>query len=768
MSISPHSCCGRCRAQSVSPPTYSPLEPDQIRVLRILPTIIPGGSGHYHQDGEESDCEEEDCRAVTESMFERVFVQDFEWGKNLCEECCGDACICIECDMIQCELVTVSLEEYSGAFDALSYVWGYADVKERIRMDGKIIEVTLNLEAALRRVRNTEKAELLWVDALCINQWDVEEKNIQVMRMKDIYTRCRRVLVWLGDAIMDRTGDGKNEVAVAVKAMSFLKKAHKIARGKDMVGKPNYYKMFMSKIAETVPFEDPSTVGLPEVGAPEWECLSKFLSRPWFSRVWIIQEASGVDYTLLMVGKDARLGWGQLSQATNWLIAHAYPDNIDGLEALSNISMIDTCRRYKAVPLMRRLDQISRFNSTVPHDKIYAVLGLSIESQTPERYPRLRVDYARDWQSVFRDVVRHCIEMPGSYGPKSTLHILSSVRQERDDDGKFTWDKEQSSWVPKWDKIHSNCAIVQRMSHFTFQTTYDTEPHIVKSQDDRILSLKGVFVDRIAKVYTHLIDIREDHDPTFSLNVFRAVIKTWKAVLQDPPWKFLGGNRYSLMGEAFAKVITEGSACGPPGTGSSGQYFTAYWEVGLQYAKENEPGTLPRFSTFFAPPNTVVEEWPCVEGVSGEEALENLYSMALRFNIAVEIDRAIFITETGYIGSGPPITRVGDEVCVLYGGKTPFVVQKVKEGPDRLAWLDEDPGPSTSSVEKFKGILKSWNPLQKKTPKQCTPVPTERHALPRTDCYRLVGECYVEGLQKGEALDLRDKGDLQECILHLV
>jgi hypothetical protein len=122
MSTSSHS-CDSCRAQSVSPPTYSPLEADQIRVLRILPTTIPDGSGHYHQDGEDSDCEEEDCRTVTESVCERLFVQDLDLGKVMRGECCGDWCICIKCDMIQCELVTVSLEEVSGAFDALSYVW---------------------------------------------------------------------------------------------------------------------------------------------------------------------------------------------------------------------------------------------------------------------------------------------------------------------------------------------------------------------------------------------------------------------------------------------------------------------------------------------------------------------------------------------------------------------------------------------------------------------------------------------------------------------
>jgi len=134
----------------------------------------------------------------------------------------------------------------------------------------------------------------------------------------------------------------------------------------------------------------------------------------------------------------------------------------------------------------------------------------------------------------------------------------------------------------------------------------------------------------------------------------------------------------------------------------------------------------------------------------------------------VDIERAIFVTATGYIGSGPPITRVGDEVCVLYGGKTPFVVQKVTKGPNCPEWLDLDMDLSTSSAEKFKGSLKSWYPFQKKKLKECTPAPTKSHALPRTDCYRLVGECYIEGLQKGEVLDLRDKGDLHEKVLHLV
>ncbi|KAF1850138.1 heterokaryon incompatibility, partial [Cucurbitaria berberidis CBS 394.84] len=101
--------------------------------------------------------------------------------------------------MIHCELIIVSLEDVAGDFAALSYVWGSPSNRERITVNGTDVPATMNLEAALRRVRNTEKVELLWVDAICINQTDIVEKNIQVMRMKEIYTKSARVLVWIGD-----------------------------------------------------------------------------------------------------------------------------------------------------------------------------------------------------------------------------------------------------------------------------------------------------------------------------------------------------------------------------------------------------------------------------------------------------------------------------------------------------------------------------------------------------------------------------------------
>lgn len=61
-------------------------------------------------------------------------------------------------------------------YEALSYVWGPTSPAERMVLDGKEINITPNLASALRQLRWPSSKRLLWVDALCINQGDLEEK----------------------------------------------------------------------------------------------------------------------------------------------------------------------------------------------------------------------------------------------------------------------------------------------------------------------------------------------------------------------------------------------------------------------------------------------------------------------------------------------------------------------------------------------------------------------------------------------------------------
>jgi hypothetical protein len=103
-------------------------------------------------------------------------------------------------DDIQCRLVYDSLHN-ARPYHALSYVWGSTKVTRPILLDGQVFQATVNLQSALRHLRHQLQDTLLWVDALCINQTDNEERTHQVQLMGTIYRSSESVLVYLGDGI---------------------------------------------------------------------------------------------------------------------------------------------------------------------------------------------------------------------------------------------------------------------------------------------------------------------------------------------------------------------------------------------------------------------------------------------------------------------------------------------------------------------------------------------------------------------------------------
>ncbi|KAH3966197.1 hypothetical protein HBI25_121300 [Parastagonospora nodorum] len=109
-------------------------------------------------------------------------------------------------DPIRCEILESNL--LSAEYQALSYVWGAKHVKRFILLENKMFSVTVNLESALRHLREQLKDDsqgaILWVDALCINQADDGERTSQVQMMRRIYERCRCVIAYLGDRLDGR------------------------------------------------------------------------------------------------------------------------------------------------------------------------------------------------------------------------------------------------------------------------------------------------------------------------------------------------------------------------------------------------------------------------------------------------------------------------------------------------------------------------------------------------------------------------------------
>ena len=95
-------------------------------------------------------------------------------------------------------LETISLDD-NPRYEALSYTWGDPRVTCTIKLHKVPWEVTTNLEAGLRHLRENINEKVLWVDAMCIDQGSNEEKNYQVLLMKIIYAFASIVRVWLGE-----------------------------------------------------------------------------------------------------------------------------------------------------------------------------------------------------------------------------------------------------------------------------------------------------------------------------------------------------------------------------------------------------------------------------------------------------------------------------------------------------------------------------------------------------------------------------------------
>lgn len=268
-----------------------------------------------------------------------------------------------------CEIFTSRLSE-NPYYEALSYCWGYQWDQElyyapnRERYYGPFEElkkrgrITRNLGDALRALRLENAARYLWVDAVCINQSDHDEKAWQVRMMDKIYKSATEVHVWLGPA--DDTS------RFGIMAIRY--------------------------------FTDPATT---PTAAPWYSTnsdlyasgLSSLLERPWFSRIWTIQEAALAQKVTLICGRD-QVSWSTDSISLRRLkfkikFAATSPQwersplHIVNLGPL--LEVVETqLREVEDMTGIRLennlLDVVYEFRhrkSTDPRDKIYAMFNLA-------------------------------------------------------------------------------------------------------------------------------------------------------------------------------------------------------------------------------------------------------------------------------------------------------------------------------------------------------------------------------------------------------
>jgi len=163
---------------------------------------------------------------------------------------------------VVCKLVTASLDA-PPKYEALSYVWGDPDHTVPITVNGTDFPTTYNLHLALERLVLSDRVRIVWVDAVCINQADLEERVEQVSQMRYIYQKAQKVLAFLGSPF-----DGINL------AIDYLLAAAKSSSTHVQSGLVPYL-----------------SVGGLDANSTDLSCyLVQFFRLPWWTRMWTVQE----------------------------------------------------------------------------------------------------------------------------------------------------------------------------------------------------------------------------------------------------------------------------------------------------------------------------------------------------------------------------------------------------------------------------------------------------------------------------------------------
>lgn len=306
-------------------------------------------------------------------------------------------------------------------YKALSYVWGDAsDRVEVVALDEECnectISVTKNLHHALRRLRSGGCNQYIWADAICINQGDDKEKSTQVRMMTEIYTRTQQVLGWLGESAPG-DGDGFN----------LLKDIVRIRRAESGDAKMRAIQRVLS----------PTTHA-------SWAALWEILLRPWFRRVWIIQEIVVCNDSCLMCGEEIIRGEEFFTafeiMATNQNIGNVFLFSATAAnrERLTTSNLYEMRRSYRYSherSIHHFLTNSGKFEATDPRDKIFALVGLS------DNVDNSFIDYQLDAKSVFQRIQSLQLSIPGASTQTLGFGCL----------GKYF--EDLPSWVCQW-RIH--------------------------------------------------------------------------------------------------------------------------------------------------------------------------------------------------------------------------------------------------------------------------------------------------------------------------
>ena len=300
----------------------------------------------------------------------------------------------------------IVLDVVKISYEALSYTGEPVKDQRCIEVDGHCLIVGRNLFAALFHLRDSEKSRWLWIDAICINQAEVAERNHQVALMNYIYTYATRVIVWLGIEPVDHP----------------INPPHPAGRFRAAHEPPDLKRQGDN-------FSTP-------------DCIFDMLESRWFTRGWVLQEVFHARYIDWRYGSTT-LTWPSMKELA---VIFARPNAIasSSLSLLSQAALrIETLERWRERGSLSHLqleDVVfdTRYATCLdPSDQIFSVLSLATKKDGS-------LLFLPDYH--FSPAEVEVLLAKSSLLEYQSLNILRYVDNQ---------DNEIStpSWVPHWSKL---------------------------------------------------------------------------------------------------------------------------------------------------------------------------------------------------------------------------------------------------------------------------------------------------------------------------
>lgn len=524
-------------------------------------------------------------------------------------------------------------------YAAVSYAWGRAISSRAFFCNHRNFAVSAHVLDLLNHLGLAWQDHKIWIDAICINQADDAEKAVQVAAMRNIYLNAEKVIVWLGA--------NEDESEMVLQNMdAFLEWGLKVQT---------------SGLT-------PENEGWPLLNPPPDNlcfALGRFLARPWFHRVWVVQEMLLAREAVLVCG-NRFVDWDVFCRAVLLMnengLAHMLSNMYGVASPLVSVAIANLGELHRLYQKRReslsavdfvKLLKMGRFRKVTEQvDRVYGFLGLVDNELRVAAAPFINYspESKRDYWRAYADIAKLLLQRDPD------LHLLSTVPSRNRP-------PSMPSWCPDYNAAGLSGTSIQeaRNGNWNFHAGYmrdtDRVTNVEFGPGPYTLRLKGFHLDKVDKVIT------------VNFKQFSSSDSSWEEErIQNATRENLAQWEKQCLALARATI--------KPGAGRS-HFLDVHWRTLSFDQMVDQPNEVVRqaYLNFRHWANQNHAQFP--RGLSPEAQ-----RMAIRYidKVGFSCSRAYFSTIGGRLGLGPRNMAGGDLVCVVHGAKVPYILRSRNAG----------------------------------------------------------------------------------------